>query len=58
MTATKARPATGTRVKLRGREPNGTLMSVSVDGWSRVLWSPEAPPGPIWVHIDELEPAT
>jgi hypothetical protein len=49
-----AKPNIGEPVKLRGREPRGTLAAVGERGWCRVAWD-EAHPGPKIVHIDELE---
>lgn len=45
----------GETVKLRGREPFGTLVAVNRRGWAEVSWSRQSPKGPGIVGIGELE---
>lgn len=50
------RPAIGQLVKLRGREPSGTLVRHNpATDWCEVAWSDNGPHGPRIVHINELE---
>lgn len=50
------KPIIGQTVKLRGREPNGTLVAVNDRGWCQVIWADTTTAkGPGIVHIDELE---
>ena len=44
----------GDRVKLRGREPFGTLKTMSPAEWCVVEWESEKP-GPKYVGLKELE---
>lgn len=48
-------PSPGQTVKLRGRQPFGTLIGVDDRGWAQVAWSDTTAKGPQIVHIDELE---
>lgn len=50
----KPLPEIGDKVKLRGREPVGTLKSINDRSWAKVEWE-AGKEGPRFVHLQELE---
>lgn len=50
-----APPQPGDRVRLRGRDPRGTLVSVTERGWCRINWDGD---GPTLCHLNEIEKVT
>ncbi len=52
----KVKPKRGDRVQLRGKVPRGVVKTIDDEkSWAVVEWDRDAPNGPVYVHLLELE---